>query len=154
MARDDEPAGPPGPPPVLGVLNEVLRRYGQAMVDAMAARGVEHSVAESRLMGTVPEDGIRLTDLADRLGVAKQSCAQMVDDLVARGFLEKRPDPSDGRAKLIAFGPEGVASLEIAWSALREVEDQMAEAVGREGVEQLRRLLAGALRAPGDVVAE
>lgn len=147
MPRARKSDGPPGPPPILSLLTEAARVYGQVLVDHMAANGVDHSFAQSRLMGSVPVEGIRLTDLADRLGVTKQSCGQMVDDLVADGYLVRRPDPADGRAKLIFFGPEGDRSLPQAWAALHAVEDELARVIGRDALEAMRGWLAAAIAA-------
>jgi DNA-binding MarR family transcriptional regulator len=55
--------------------------------------------------GVVPaylrEDGIRATDLARLSGQLKQVVGVIVGDLEALGYVERRPDPADGRAKLI-----------------------------------------------------
>lgn len=136
---------PPPRPPVLALLDRAARAYGELMVEAMRRRGIDHSFAHSRVMGAVPDGGIRLTDLADRLGVTKQAAGQLVDDLVASGDLERRPDPTDGRAKLIDFGPRS-GDLSHAYEALEEVEGAMAERIGSDGVEQLRALLLRLVR--------
>ena len=47
------------------------------------------------------EDGLRLTDMAARAGITVQSMGELVDDLEAKGYLERRPDPHDRRAKRI-----------------------------------------------------
>src|SRR2546430_13380949 len=44
------------------------------------------------------DEGMRLTDLARFAGMTKQSVGEMVDDLVERGYVERVPDPEDGRA--------------------------------------------------------
>ena len=139
------PIPPPPRPPVLGLLDRAVRIYGEVMVAAMRRRGIDHSFAHSRVMGAIPDGGIRLTDLADRLGITKQATGQLVDDLVATGDLERRPDPSDGRAKLIDFGPRS-GDLSHAYEALQEVESAMAEHIGSDGVEQLRGLLLRLMR--------
>ena len=46
-------------------------------------------------------DGARLTDLASRAGMTKQAMGQLVDDLEALGYVERIPDPCDGRAKIV-----------------------------------------------------
>jgi DNA-binding MarR family transcriptional regulator len=39
------------------------------------------------------QDGLRLTDIAARAGMAPQSMGELVDDLVSKGYLERREDP-------------------------------------------------------------
>ena len=46
-------------------------------------------------------EGSRLTELAERAGVTRQSMGEMIDVLEQRGYVERVPDPSDGRAILI-----------------------------------------------------
>ena len=46
---------------------------------------------------------LSLTALAELLGVTKQAAGQVVDEMVERGLVERRPDPHDRRAKLLAI---------------------------------------------------
>ena len=46
-------------------------------------------------------EGSRLTELAERVGVTKQSMGEIIDVLEQRGYVERVPDPTDGRAILI-----------------------------------------------------
>lgn len=47
------------------------------------------------------EDGLRLTEMAARAGITVQSMGELVDDLETKGYLERRADPTDRRAKRI-----------------------------------------------------
>jgi DNA-binding MarR family transcriptional regulator len=51
--------------------------------------------------------GLRLTDLAERANMTKQSVGEIVDDLAARGYVKRIPDPEDKRAKLICLTDRG-----------------------------------------------
>jgi DNA-binding MarR family transcriptional regulator len=80
------------------------------------------------IFGNVGRKGIRLTDLAHRAQLSLAACSELVNDLERLGYLERCPDPSDGRAKLIvptARGGDlldrsanGVAAIEGEWAAL------------------------------------
>src|SRR6478609_2720864 len=50
---------------------------------------------------------MRLTELAGYAGMTKQSVGEIVDDLVALGYVERIPDPQDRRAKLIRLTSKG-----------------------------------------------
>ena len=50
--------------------------------------------------------------LAERFGCDPSNISVLVDRLVERELVERRPDPSDGRVKLIAATPEGRALAE------------------------------------------
>jgi len=54
------------------------------------------------------DEPVRLSDLADRLHIAPRSTTEVVDGLQERGLVERRPDPTDRRATLIAVTDEGV----------------------------------------------
>ena len=62
----------------------------------------------------IHEGGSRLTDLAESSGLTKQAVAEVVQDLEQLGYVERAPDPQDGRAKLIRLtelGAERVATM-------------------------------------------
>ena len=52
-------------------------------------------------------EGSRLTQLAERAGMTKQAVGEMVADLEQLGYLERVPDPGDGRAKIIRLSARG-----------------------------------------------
>ncbi len=52
------------------------------------------------LMPHLDLEGTRLTGLAERMGISKQAVSQIVDELEEMGVVERRRDPSDGRARL------------------------------------------------------
>ena len=84
--------------------------------------------------------GTRLTVIAERLGVRKQSAASLVDDLVRMGVLERVADPADGRAKLIRFaGGEG--ALAESMEHLLAFERTLADDVGADMMEALHSAL-------------
>ena len=63
--------------------------------------------AHTALFPHLDFDGIRLTDLASRVGVTKQAVGQLVDDLAALGMVERISDPTDKRAKRVRFSRRG-----------------------------------------------
>lgn len=85
--------------------------------------------------------GIRLTVLAQRLGISKQAVGQLVDDLEAMGMLERAPDPADGRAKLIIISSRGRQWLWKGLAHLGAVEQQLREALGGACVDALHEAL-------------
>src|SRR2546423_3141423 len=52
--------------------------------------------------------------LADRLGISKQGGGQLVEDMTRRGYLRRRPDPHDGRARLLELTDRGRRALSAA----------------------------------------
>jgi DNA-binding MarR family transcriptional regulator len=70
----------------------------------------------------VGTDGIRLTDLANKAALSLAACSELVNDLESLGFLERRPDPSDGRAKLISPTAAGRKLLDAAARGIEGLE--------------------------------
>src|SRR5580700_6024819 len=76
------------------------------------------------------EDGLRLTDIAARAGMAPQSMGEIVDDLVRKGYLTRREDPSDRRAKRIYLTQKGRETARASRVALLEIERRVGEILG------------------------
>lgn len=95
------------------------------------------------------EDGLRMTDLAKRAGIAPQSMGELVDDLVSRGYLERREDPEDRRAKRIHLTPKGQANVAASRDAVAQVEGDLEELLGKRPYQQLRRTLEKVIRYGG-----
>lgn len=106
-------------------------------------------LAQGVVMGRLDRNGpCCVSDLAAAERMRAQSMAQTVSDLEARGFVTRRPDPSDGRRALIELTEEGLATLEAdrrqreGWLARAIVDDLSAEeqAALADAVSLLRRL--------------
>ena len=91
--------------------------------------------------GIDPDNGSRLTDLAERAMMTKQSVGEVTSDLEQLGYVERVPDPDDGRAKLIRLTPKGREAYAIGQRLIDEVERDWAERFGEEGVAALREVL-------------
>lgn len=89
----------------------------------------------------VKGDGMRLTALAELAGMTKQSVGEIVDDLVARGYVQRIPDPDDRRAKLICLTERGEEAQGCGFGLFAEVEKRWIERYGAERVAQMRELL-------------
>ena len=87
------------------------------------------------------EDGLRLTDLASRAGITAQSMGELVDDLEVKGYVERRPDPGDRRAKRIHLTERGRKNARVAKRATADLEDHLKELLGRQRYQLLRRAL-------------
>jgi DNA-binding MarR family transcriptional regulator len=88
--------------------------------------------------------------LADRLGVSKQGGGQLVEDMTRRGYLQSRPDPHDGRARLLELTTRGRRALGAARNFHRRYEQRLARRHGRRHVDDLRAMLTAMAPTYGD----
>ncbi|MET7749012.1 MarR family transcriptional regulator [Micromonospora sp. NPDC005367] len=80
------------------------------------------SPSQARALGVLARHGVlRPGALAEHLRIAPRSATEVVDDLQRRGLVERRPDPNDRRATLVALTAEGVRTS-TAIRATRQAE--------------------------------
>jgi DNA-binding MarR family transcriptional regulator len=84
--------------------------------------------------------------------MTKQAMGQIVDDLEQLGYVERIPDPEDGRAKIVRFTAAGLDFVCDAAEMLDEIWHEYAQMLGVSELEQvqesLHKLLRGARRDP------
>ncbi len=99
------------------------------------------------VLANLDERGTRLTTLAQRAAIGTSAMGELVDELEHLGYVERRPDPKDRRAKLVVPTLAGVDALERAFIAIGEIEAAYARLLGGDGHAALRgaltRLVAG-----------
>lgn len=116
------------------LLGRLLREFRKELFEPAASHGYP-DLRESHLQifGSVGIDGVRLTELAARCQIGLAAASELVDNLVALGYLERRPDPSDGRARLIFPTARGRQALNDAGDRVAEIEHHWANIVGVQG---------------------
>ena len=126
-----------------GLLMFLAHRWAEDRVfEALAAAG--HGAitrAQGRLLAGLDERGTRLTTLAERARVSKQTALALVDRLVETGYVVRVPDPADGRARLVRLTALGESLVPHARAAEAEVEAAWREALGAEAMAALRASL-------------
>src|SRR5438552_14564732 len=117
-------------------------------------------------LGVDRRSGSRLTDLAEHVRLTKQGMMAMVDDLEARGYVRRVPDPNDARAKLVRLTASGRRAAAECRRALQSVEQRTRRQPGARRYDTLRESLqelaeaeleaeaSGALPARGPALAE
>lgn len=86
--------------------------------------------------------GIHISELANRAGITKASVIYLVNDLQERGYVERIPDPEDGRATIVQFSERGWATYEVARRAVLQLQEEWARAVGQDEMEAFLTTLA------------
>lgn len=102
----------------------------------------------------VPSHGIQASRLARLARVRKQTMTQTLDEMERVGYVQRRPDPDDGRGRLVFLTPRGKAVQAIGAEAASQVEQRWAALTSREEIDALRgsleRVLDGLRQADED----
>ena len=135
--------------PLARLLGLVARQMATDLNGKLLQAGVAgHRDSWNNVMPHIPPGGIRLTELAARAGMTKQAMAELVAEIERRGYLQRTTDPADRRAKIIEFTDQGRATVNLALSALGELEAAIAGRLGEPAVRQLRSTLLQILDRP------
>ena len=130
-------------PPDLGLL--LLAPYPELearTVEALAAAGFDDlTLAQARMFSHIAPAGSRPTELAAAAGITKQSAGFLVDQLERAGYVERVPDPADGRARLVRIADRGARSVEATRAIVAQVEAEWSAHLGAYRMTQLRRIL-------------
>lgn len=89
------------------------------------------------VFGNIKAEGTRLSDLAAWAGMTRPSMAELVDELEAQRLVERRPDPTDGRAKLIVLTPTGWDAIRTGRAIIARIEADYAQRIGPQRFEAM-----------------
>lgn len=133
--------------PNVGVLMFVAHRaMEERVLTALRAAGFDDvTLAQGRVFARIGDDGTRLTDLAEMAQVTKQTAGFLVDRLADAGYVERVPDPTDARARLVRIAERGRVAQACAARAVAEVEAEWEAHVGVDEMARLRSVM-GRLR--------
>ncbi|MFL5907140.1 MAG: MarR family winged helix-turn-helix transcriptional regulator [Solirubrobacterales bacterium] len=95
------------------------------------------------VLAYLDEDGIRSTDLARLSGRHKQIVGRLVDELEELGYVERRPDPADRRAKLVVPTKRGLDQIRRGDEIIAGIEARHAQAIGGRNYAGFRDALRG-----------
>ena len=113
------------------LLVRLLRLFRDDLAQPARERGYDDIRAgHYQIFGNIRMGGIRLTELAARAQLSLAATSELVNDLVALDYLTRRPDPADGRAKLIDLTPRGQRVLAEAGDRVADIERRWSAAVG------------------------
>ena len=101
--------------------------------------------AQLSLFHNIDRQGTRLTDIAERAALTKQSMIELVNKAEKRGLVSRQPDPADGRSKFVTLTPEGEQLIEVLKASINLTERQMVEVTGAAFVDEMKRELGGYL---------
>jgi DNA-binding MarR family transcriptional regulator len=128
--------------PDIGVLTARLMFAVQGELFAALARQGHPDLRPQHgaVLAYLDPEGSRATELARRSGQHKQVVGKVLDELEALGYVERRPDPSDRRAKLVVPTARGLDQMTRSDAILEAIERGHAEAVGADAYAAFKRM--------------
>jgi DNA-binding MarR family transcriptional regulator len=144
MSSDPPPQRVPPQTPNMGVLlREPFRIGSELLHEHFAARGhPDVRAPHGNVMQFLENEGSRVSDLARSAQITKQSMAELVAHLESHGYVERVPDPSDRRAKLVRPTKKGLELHALAGEFVVGLEERWGQQLGKAKMRQLKRLLA------------
>jgi DNA-binding MarR family transcriptional regulator len=116
------------------LADELQRRLGgEGFADSRFADGV---VFQHLVGGPVT-----ISTLAEKLGVTQQAASKSVADLQSRGYVSRRPDPADARARIVVLTDRGQAVIAAARKHRAAIDVELRKTLGEDQVEHARLLL-------------
>jgi DNA-binding MarR family transcriptional regulator len=128
------------------LFSQLLRNPYEAMLVKLHAGLAAAGFADSspawgtNIFHYLREGGLRLTELAERSHTSKQAMRYTINQLEAAGYVERVPDPTDGRAKLIGLTERGWESRRVSDEIIEGIEHECIQKLGEEKMRQFEAL--------------
>ena len=124
------------------LLREPFRTMSEQLIERLAQRGhPEVRYAHGNVFQYLDDDGTRVSVLAQRAGMTRQSMTQLVEHLERHGYVERVADPADGRAQLIRATARGADVFAVVREFVAEVDARLDARLGAAKLARLRALL-------------
>ena len=128
--------------PFIRLLNAALDEFVAELSKRVAMTDyADIRVSHGCVFGNIDPEGSRLTDLAERAHMTKQSVGEVTSDLEQRGYVERIPDQGDGRAKIIRLTDRGRDAQALGRGLIDDIERKWADRFGEQRVAALRDAL-------------
>ncbi len=129
------------------LFSQLLRGPYEAFLTKLHARLTAAGFADTapswghNIFFYLREGGLRLTELAERTHTTKQAMRYTINQLEAAGYVERVPDPTDGRAKIIRLTERGWDVRRVADEIIAGIEGECARHLGEQRMRQFEDLM-------------
>lgn len=144
------------PDSMISLFRRIAQHLVEELVERLAAAGYpDVSGTHHPVFENIDLKGTRLTVLAARADVTRQSMSELVRTVERRGYVERRPDPFDRRATLVCLTPKGQRMIGQAAREINKMERTLAKHLQEVGLESdWRAVLEAVLPLRQDVSIE
>lgn len=113
------------------------------LVRGLQAKGFRRfRASHMNLLRHIDVDGTRITEIAERARTSKQAIGQLVATCKAEKLVRILSDPTDRRAKIVTFTPQGRSVIEVERAVMEQMDAQLQILLGEESFSELRKSLA------------
>ena len=124
------------------LLRDPALAINELVSEGLAERGFgDFRPAHGTIGQHIADRGSRVTELAQLAQVSKPTVVYLVNDLERLGYVERVPDPTDGRAKLVCLTARGARAQREARKIVAQIERDWSRAMGWRDFAALRALL-------------
>ncbi|MFZ2003859.1 MAG: MarR family transcriptional regulator [Stellaceae bacterium] len=122
------------------LAHDVARLYGRRFDRNGRRLGLTR--AQCRTLGYLARnEGINQAGLADLLEIRPMTLVRQIDRMQEAGWIERRPDPTDRRARRLFLTDKARPVLGRIWDVATETQDQVLAALSPDQAEQLIELM-------------
>ncbi|MBO9312040.1 MarR family transcriptional regulator [Chloroflexus sp. MS-CIW-1] len=104
-------------------------------------RGEDLTVPQFMILNYASRSGVPLSEISARMMCDNSNLTGIVDRLIAKGYVERRPDPNDRRVSLICLTEAGAEKLRNLRPRHHEKLRKRMRSLSEHEVYQLRELL-------------
>jgi DNA-binding MarR family transcriptional regulator len=123
------------------MLFDISATYDYACIETLRAMGYPLSPAHLNVMPHLDIDGTRLSELAQRAHMTRQSAWELLRTMEAHGYLKRETDPKDSRAHIISYTDKGIDLLRDVCLVIMRLEEDLANRIGKKAVKGLAAAL-------------
>ena len=130
------------------LMHDVQRLIRRNWARSLKASGVGLSEPQARILANLlrQEEGLTQTQLAGELEMEKAPLGRLLDRMDEAGYIERRPDPNDRRARRVFLSTSGAASIPSMLTVTRQVFADAFVGVPEEKIDVMLDVL-GAIKA-------
>lgn len=113
---------------------EMKKMYGLTVRQGSA-------ISQLKLMLEEEPNGVSLKSLAKRMQMTIPATSLLVESMVGKGYMERKPNPEDRRAVCITLTAEGLDLFKNVYSRFHDELDERAKALSEEDLNVLSRIV-------------
>jgi DNA-binding MarR family transcriptional regulator len=145
-----DPAAPPADTAQQELISALVRAsFATTAVLSRVAAEHDLSLTQLRVLAILRDRRVRMSELADYLGLDKSTISGLVDRAEKRGLLQRAPSPADGRATDVFLTPEGMQLADLGEGKIARSLSPMTGKLTRAETLRLTALLEHVLKQEG-----